>query len=224
MKNLLKKFTSLSSETKAGVALALGATVIFVSAFAVSAFDNSTISSNDSISQSDTTNSSTSEFNSTPVVDVMEEEILRPYEGNAEVIHYFYEKSDPVETRVKSIIKVPGETSTYIKSLGNDYAFSDGSTFDVVASLSGTVVDKLNDSTYGNILVVEHKSGIKMVYASLGDMTVNKGDEVKQGDKIATSGTSNYLSDIKSGLHFEIIKEGKNINPEKTYSQSIKEL
>ena len=48
--------------------------------------------------------------------------------------------------------------------------------------------------------------------------------KVKQGDKIATSGTSNYLSDIKSGLHFEIIKEGKNINPEKTYSQSIKEL
>ena len=228
MKNIFKKFTSLSSETKAGVVLALGAAIIFVSAFALSNAENNSekVSSISSTSQvvSTSENQTSTDTSFTPIVDVMMEEIIRPYNGNLEVLHYFYEKNDPVETRVKSIIKVPGETSTYVKSLGNDYVTKDQSSFDVIASLSGTVVDKINDSTYGTIIVIEHKSGIKMVYASLGDTYFNKGDEVNQGDKIATSGTSLYLNEVKSGLHFEIIKDGKNINPEKSYSKSYKEL
>ena len=63
-----------------------------------------------------------------------------------------------------------------------------------------------------------------MIYASLNEMKVNKGEQVNQGDVIATSGSSLYLSDYPSALHFEIIKDGKNINPESVFSKTIKEI
>ncbi len=238
MKNPFNKLKSLSSEAKAGVALLGGAGIIFVSAFALS----NTTTPSDPVTKPSISNSQTTSHNnnsespvsehkpstvtppSTPLVDVMEEEIIKPYSGELETLRHFYELSDPVEIRTKSIVKIPGETSTYIKSVGVDYIDPDGKTFDVVASLSGKVVDKLSDPTYGNVLIVEHKSNIRMIYASLGEMKVNKGEEVKQGDIIATSGTSLYISDYKSSLHFEIIKGEQYYNPEKLYSTSIKEL
>lgn len=227
MKNPLK---NMSTEAKAGAALCLGAVVIFTSAFLLSSGSDQKISvSSNSISQTTShtsTSSSTSTFTSsvTPIVDVMEEEIIRPYEGNPEVQRYFYNANDSQEIRLKSIVKEEGKTSLYTKSVGNDYAYNDGREFMVIASLSGTVIDKLSDPKFGNVLVVEHRSGVQMLYASLGEMNVNKGDEVKQGEKIATSGTSKYTEEFKSALHFEILKDGKNQNPEKCYSTAIKDL
>ena len=222
MKKFIEKFKALSSETKAGLALALGTVIIIVSALTLTGLS----SSNPSTPSSSEINSITSIDNNsqTDIVDVMQEEIIRPYVGEMNVIHHFYDKDETVENRVKSIVKVPGATSTYIKSLGNDFARNDNKSFNVVASVSGKVVDKLSDPTYGNVLVIEHDSGIKTVYASLDNMKVNKGETVKQGDVIATSGKSLYLNDYESALHFEIIKDGKNINPEKVFSKSIKEI
>ncbi len=222
-------FKNMSTEAKAGAALCLGAVVIFTSAFLLSTGEESpssiTSGSSSYVSHVETPSSSTPHsIPDTPIVDVMEEEIIRPYEGNPEVMRYFYDAQDAQEIRLKAIVKVEGKTSTYIRSKGNDYAYSDGKEFPVVASLSGTVVDKFVDPTYGNVLVIEHRSGIQMLYASLGNMSVNKNDEVKQGDKIATSGTSKYTEELKSSLHFEILKDGENQNPEKCYSTSVKNL
>lgn len=227
MKKLINKIKSLSSETKAGLVLALGTCIIFVSAFALSGGENQpseNISEEITSTYTSQSPSSSEVIISTPIVDVMKEEIIRPYTGNLETIHYFYEHDADVDQRVKSIVKVPGETSTYIKSIGNDYARSDNKDFNVIASVSGTVVDKISDATYGNILIIEHASSIRMIYASLNEMKVNKGEQVNQGDVIATSGSSLYLSDYPSALHFEIIKDGKNINPESVFSKTIKEI
>ncbi len=229
MNKLFEKIKGLSSETKAGLVLALGTTIIIVTAFTISGFNSSSSSSEPSYSFNSSENISYSinsiDNNSqTPIVDVMQEELIKPYVGDMNIIHHFYDKDEPVEIRVKSIIKVPGETSTFIKSVGMDFAKDNDEQFNVVASLSGKVVDKLSDSTYGNVIVIEHESGIKNIYASLDNMKVNKGEEVKQGDVIATSGTSLYLNDYKSALHFEVIKDGTNINPEKIFSKSIKDI
>ena len=225
MKKFIEKFKELSSETKAGLALALGTTIIIISALAFSGFSSSNSSSSSYIENSNNISLNSEDNNSqTEVVDVMKEEIIRPYVGEMNTIHHFYDKDEPVEIRVKSIVKVEGATSTYIKSLGNDFAKSNNEQFNVIASVSGTVVDKLSDSTYGNVLVIEHKSGIKTIYASLDNMKVNKGEEVKQGDVIATSGSSLYLKNHPSALHFEILKDDKNINPENVFSKSIKEI
>lgn len=228
MKKLINKIKALSSETKAGLVLALGTCIIFVSAFALS---SGTPSSSENVSEEisstyESSNISVSEGEiiSTPIVDVMKEEIIRPYVGEMEVVHYFYEYDADVEQRVKSIVKVPGETSTYIKSIGNDYARSDNKEFNVIAVLSGTVIDKISDSTYGNVVIIEHASNVKAVYASLKEIKVNKGESVSQGDVIGTSGTSLYLKDYPSALHFELIKDDKNINPEASFSKSVKEI
>ncbi len=231
MKNPFKSIASWSSEAKAGLALSLGAVVIFTSAVVLSNDGSSNMSSNNSSLNTSSTTRSTTTSNhvtppsiNTPVVDVMLEEFIKPYEGETSLKRCFYNPEDPVETRRKAIVKIPGSTSKYIKSVGVDYALDDGKTFNVVASLSGTVKEKMNDSMYGEVVLIEHKSGVQLIYASLSDVKVNKGDEVKQGDIIATSGTSLYTSDLKSSLHFEIVKDEKHIDPEKVYSTSVKEI
>ncbi len=233
MKNPFKSIASWSSEAKAGLALSLGAVVIFTSAVVLSNNEGSssimssnnlnTSTSNPTSNGNQTTSSNHVTSPTTPEVDVMLEEFIRPYEGNQTAKHFFYNAEDPIEKRKMSIIKVPG-TQNYIKSLGVDYVNEKDETFNVVASLSGQVLEKMNDPMYGNIVVIEHKSGVKLYYASLENIKFNKGDEVKQGQVIATSGTSLYTSDFKSSLHFEILKDGKHINPETAYSNSVQEI
>lgn len=230
MKNPFKSIASWSSEAKAGLALSLGAVVIFTSAVVLSNDGSSNMSSNNSsLNTSSSTNTTTSIYVTppsinTPIVDVMLEEFVKPYEGETTLKRCFYNPEDPIETRRNAIVKIPGSTSKYIKSVGVDYALDNGKTFNVVASLSGTVKEKMNDSMYGEIVLIEHKSGVQLIYASLSNITVNKGDEVKQGDVIAKSGTSLYTSELKSSLHFEIVKDEKHIDPEKVYSTSVKEI
>lgn len=226
MKNPLKSIASWSSEAKAGLALSLGAVVIFVSAVALSNGGSSSVSSNSITNSSMTTTSVvvSPSSPSTPIVDVMLEEFIKPFEGDVSLKRCFYNAEDPIDVRKNAIIKVPGSTSKYIKSVGADYALDNGDSFNVIASLSGTVTDKMNDSMFGNVVVIEHKSGIKLYYASIENVKVNKGDEVKQGDIIATSGTSLYTTDLKSSLHFEVVKDEKHLDPEKVYSTCVKEI
>ena len=130
---------------------------------------------------------------------------------------------DDVSLRSQSIIPVPNKPSTYMKSVGVDYVY-EGKTFDIVASTSGKVINKSNDSVYGNMLVIKHESGLETIYASLGEIIVNQGDEIKQGDKIASSGQSLYTSGLGSSLHFEVMKGGEYLNPEKSYTLDVKKL
>lgn len=228
MKNPFKSIASWSSEAKAGLALSLGAVVIFTSAVILSNEGSSVVSSNNSINSVTSSVKNPTDVTptspSTPLVDVMLEELIKPYEGNQVLKRCFYDTEDPIETRAKSIVKIPGSSAKYIKSQGVDYANDDGKEFNVVAALSSKITEKMNDSLYGNILVLEHESGIQLYYASIDNIKFNKGDEVKQGEVIATSGTSLYNGDFKTSLHFEIKKDGKCLNPEKIYSTSVKEI
>ena len=112
--------------------------------------------------------------------------------------------SDDLETRTKAIVQVPNKESTFMKSVGVDYYFS--SQFDVVAFCSGVVIDRTTDSVYGNLLCIEHESGLKTIYSSLSSFNVSKGDSVEQGDVIGKSGESLYTSGLGSSLHFELVK------------------
>lgn len=224
MKNPFKNISSWSSELKAGVALSLGAVIIFTSAICLNNNKIKVSSSNNPTSSVSNNNGGTSKTTaSNPIVDVMEEELIKPYLGSPSIKRYFYSSDDPIEIKAKSIVKLE-TTSTYVKSVGIDYAYDDGKEFGVVSSLSGKVTERMNDPTYGNILVIEHKSGLKLYYASIDKMKVNKGDEVKQGDVIAYSSTSVYTKELKSCLHFEVMKDNKHLNPEKLYSSSVRDI
>ena len=87
---------------------------------------------------------------------------------------------------------------------------------DVFSTKSGTVKNVgLTSSGYGYIIIIEHDDGTAAVYCHLKEILVEVGDRVKQGDVIATVGTSgNAATPI---LGFEIIENDVTpLHPEKT--------
>lgn len=64
---------------------------------------------------------------------------------------------------------------------------------------------------YGKTVVIAHPGGWKTVYAHLSRIIVRPGQYVKQGQTIAASGNTGRSTGAH--LHFEILKDGRNINP-----------
>ncbi len=221
MKNIFKNIKNWNSSLKLGSAIALGGVILVGTSviYAANQPGKEPILSSVSISSTVPPASTSSQ----PAVDEKVEEIIRPYTVKCDVAHYFYDETDAASIREKAIVSVPGSNRTYMLSEGCDYTYN-GADFDVVASVSGVITEKLTDSTFGDILILTHESGTKFIYASLGDIKVNKGATVKQGDVLAKCGTSVYTSDLGKSLHFEITKEGENLNPEKIYSTSVENL
>ncbi len=65
---------------------------------------------------------------------------------------------------------------------------------------------------YGNLLIVKHDAETVTVYAHNKTLLAKEGQSVKRGQKIAEVGDSG--SD-KVGLHFEVRKQGKPVDPQK---------
>ena len=85
----------------------------------------------------------------------------------------------------------------------------------VKASESG-IVEKINtDPRYGNSITINHGNGFKTIYSSLlSSDFVKVGDEVEKGDTIGTVGDSaSFEIADDSHLHFEMYKDGKQVNP-----------
>lgn len=97
--------------------------------------------------------------------------------------------------------------STYHK--GQDWATPVGTP--IYASSGGTVAKAGWGSGYGYVVYINHPDGRQTRYAHLSKVLVKAGQTVKQGDKIALSGNTG----ISSGphLHFEMLINGKQVNP-----------
>ena len=72
------------------------------------------------------------------------------------------------------------------------------------------------DALYGKTVEVAHKDGYLCVYKNLDDiLAVNENEEIKKGDLIGRVGESSIIEkQMEAHLHFEVIKDGKAINPE----------
>ncbi len=64
---------------------------------------------------------------------------------------------------------------------------------------------------YGKAVLIAHPNGWKSLYGHLSRIIVNNGQYVKQGQYIGRSGNTGYSTG--SHLHFELIKNGKHLNP-----------
>lgn len=97
--------------------------------------------------------------------------------------------------------------STYHK--GQDWATPVGTS--IYASSGGTVAKAGWGSGYGYVVYIDHPDGRQTRYAHLSKVLVKAGQTVKQGEKIALSGNTG----ISSGphLHFEMLIDGKQVNP-----------
>lgn len=87
----------------------------------------------------------------------------------------------------------------------------------VKAVLDGTIaVVTNNDPKLGVVIVIDHGGGVKTLYGNLNsDKLVKEGEQVKKGQVISAIGkTAPYEIEDPPHLHFEVLKDGKNIDPQ----------
>ena len=97
--------------------------------------------------------------------------------------------------------------------LGIDFAAQ--KTDIVKAAADGKIKSIKNDPRYGLTVVIEHENGFESIYSSLLTAEfINVGEEVKQGQTIATVGnTARFEISDETHIHFEIKKDGVNVDP-----------
>ncbi|MDD4053329.1 MAG: M23 family metallopeptidase [Bacilli bacterium] len=156
---------------------------------------------------------------SVPVVN-QSEIIFRPYKSSEiKIIKYFYDREDEIGKQQESILYYE---NTYMQNSGVDYGGVEK--FEVVSILDGDVINVNEDNLLGNIIEIRHSNELISVYQSLSEVTIKQGDSVKQGQTIGKSGTSNISADLKDHLHFEVLFNGKVIDPESIYDKTVKDL
>ena len=114
--------------------------------------------------------------------------------------------------------------NTYQPNTGIDVTMKDDESFNVVASLSGTVTRVDEDAVLGNVIEVEHDKGIVTQYQSVKDIKIKVGEEVKQGQVLATAGQSLFNEKAGTHVHFEIRKDGIAVNPTNYFNKSLSTL
>jgi stage II sporulation protein Q len=109
---------------------------------------------------------------------------------------------------------------TFIPNVGISLSRQDLETFDVLAALSGTVTRVEKHPLVGNQVEITHSEGLKTVYQSLSDVSVEEGQEIAQGDVIAHAGRNELQKDLGVHLHFEVYQDDQPVNPEEFIAES----
>ncbi|MNC49793.1 Stage II sporulation protein Q [compost metagenome] len=133
-----------------------------------------------------------------------------------EVVKPFYDENGTEENHVAAMVQYD---NTFVTNNGIDIAREDNKTFDVKAALSGEVTRVEDVAVFGKVVEITHPGNLKTVYQSLGDIKVKQGDEVKQGDTLATAGRSEIEKDLGNHVHFEVYEDGKPVNPSDLLTQ-----
>lgn len=155
----------------------------------------------------------------TPVVNI-DDTIIRPYTASSITIgRAFYDYQDTAENQINSLVHFD---NMYLPNSGVDYKSDE--VFDVTSILDGTVTKVTEKDLLGKIVEITHKNNLVSVYESLSEVNVSLNDQVTQGQVIGKSGNSNISTDLGNHLHFELIYNGSNVNPENYYDKKISDL
>lgn len=148
-----------------------------------------------------------------PIKNVVIEKYASPCNTTTtSIMRHFYSVDSDTATQEMSLIQYG---SKYFISRGVTYINENDETFDVLASLSGTVSEVTETSLYGNTIIINHGDGITTEYIGVSNVIVAVGDEVAQGEKIASSGTAEYDVAASNHVHFKIAVNGTYYDPEK---------
>lgn len=146
--------------------------------------------------------------------------IAMPYTSDkVSVAKDYYNREDDSENQEKSLIFYE---NTYMPNTGILYESDE--TFDVVTILDGTIKEVKEDEILGKMVSIEHENGIISTYYTLGEVKVSAGDQVKQNDIIATSGTSKLNINKQSSLLLEIYIDGNLTNPNTIFNKKVSEI
>lgn len=101
---------------------------------------------------------------------------------------------------------------------GVDYAASVGTPVQAAAAGSVTYAGNRVGSGYGIVVYLDHGSGISSRYAHLSGTNVTVGDRLSAGDVLGYVGSTG--DSTGPHLHFELLRDGRKINPEPYLSGS----
>ena len=114
----------------------------------------------------------------------------------------------PIEGGVTSS-KFGDKTDRMSAHMGYDWAVATGTK--VMAAAGGVVEKAYFSDSYGYNVLIRHKNGLETRYAHMSSLNVISGQKVKKKQVIGFSGTTG--NSTGPHLHFEVIKDGKKVNP-----------
>ncbi|WP_025692424.1 M23 family metallopeptidase [Paenibacillus zanthoxyli] len=135
--------------------------------------------------------------------------------SDVQVVKPYYDENGTEQNHVEAMVQ---SGDTFTPNTGIDLAREDKKTFDVKAAISGEVTRVEDVATLGTVVEVT-QGNLKTVYQSLGEAKVKQGDQVKQGDTLASAGRNEIEKDLGNHLHFEVYQDGKPVNPSELLPQ-----
>lgn len=133
--------------------------------------------------------------------------------ADKETVHItkrFYDEDASPEEQQAALVYY---NHTYRPNKGVNFATESGDSFAVTAAMSGTVIQAEKDELLGYVVKIDHGQGVVTMYQSLSEVAVEVGDKVEQGEKIGMAGRNTYNKNAGVHLHFEIRKDGEQLNP-----------
>jgi murein DD-endopeptidase MepM/ murein hydrolase activator NlpD len=115
---------------------------------------------------------------------------------------YFGKRTDPFT----------GKSATH---RGVDFAGKSGS--EVIAVADGVITWSSSRYGYGELVEINHGNGYSTRYAHNSENLVSVGDEVRKGQTVALMGDTGRATG--PNLHFEVLKNGRRVNPVKFIRQ-----
>ena len=135
-----------------------------------------------------------------PVANAQEVNVVKP----------FYDPAGTKENHLEAMVQY---NDISVTNNGIDLAREDNSSFEVKAALSGKVTRVEMHPLMGTVVEVTHSGDLKTVYQSVTDAKVKDGDEVTQGQTLASAGRCEMESDLGNHVHFEVYSKGNLVNP-----------
>ena len=146
--------------------------------------------------------------------------IQKPYVSDKiEISKKFYDRGATDEEKENALIYY---NDTYMQNSGILYKSNDQ--FEVVSILDGTVINVKKDEILGNIVEIKHSNNLISTYEGLSEVSVKKDETISSGQVIGKSGKLELGEQLENALLFELIKDGKYVNPINYYDKKLSEI
>lgn len=132
------------------------------------------------------------------------EQVMLPYDEGKIVVEYF----DGTAKEVPSVVEFEG---VYRPSQGIDIVQND-TAFTVKSALSGIVQEVNEDPLLGKSIAVL-TDNLLIIYQSIDEISLKKGDPVKQGDVLGKASTNIYQASLNNHLHLVVEKDHLRVDP-----------
>lgn len=153
----------------------------------------------------------------TTTKDYTSETFLMPVSKEIPLVRYFYEANSSTNQEALDYFE-----GVYRQSEGIDYGQEES--FEVLASLSGTVSSVEKDSILGACVTIDCENNLQLIYQSLRNISVREGESVAQGSLIGESGHNIYEAELGNHIHFTVLKDGNPINPLSVMNKQVKDI